>query len=364
MLNICITADHELFSGENKLSGENVTVKPTKRLLALLEEQGIPVTLFTDVCSLERYRQLLPDDPFPELMEEQLRDAVKRGNDVQLHIHPHWYDSTVKDGKWNIDIRRWRLQDWGFNPDDPENAQSIIRKGKNYLEATLKPLEPGYRCIGFRAGGWCVQPEQQLLRALLNEGIWIDTTVFRGGYNPSPDSGFDFRQAPHLDSWWVSPDTGLMVPLEAGPDRIFEVTIGSGSNLAVNIFARCIYKMDRALTKRKPVISRGSSHDQQPGSERSFGRRLHDWVSQPVQFSYDNACARAMLDIVSHYVRKDRNQSKDSYISAIGHPKTLQEDDYLELERFCIEARRRFDGALRFVTIRDIAEMEIQNRGI
>lgn len=358
MLNICITADHELFSGDNSTGEEQVVIKPTERLLELLEGHGMPLTLFTDVCSIERYRELVPQDPYPDLMESQLRSAVSNGHDVQLHIHPHWYDSSIREGKWVFDLKRFRLHEWGFDQDDPVNARAIIHKGKEYLENLLKPVDKEYRCVGFRAGGWCLQPERQLLRALLDEGIWIDSTVYIGGYEQNSHCQYDFRQAPDRDSWWASPDQGLLVALEAGPDRVFEITIGSSGTSLFTVLKKCQYKLERRLTKRNPVVRRGYSHDQLSGVRRGLTKRLEDWISQPVQLSYDDACASSMLDIVGHYVRQNI-RSGDSFISVIGHPKTLQEDDFKELDRFCMEVRRKFEGSLRFITVRDISKMQM-----
>lgn len=364
MLNIAMTADHELFLGENTADAEHVMVTPTSLLLELLGNHGIPLTLFTDVCSIERYNSLLPDDPFPGLVEEQLRDAVKERHDVQLHIHPHWCDSYVKDGKWIFDNRRWRLHDWGFDTNDPRGAQAIIRRGKQYLEALLQPVYPKYQCVGFRAGGWCIQPEQQLLKALLEEGLWIDSTVFNGGFNPDLTRGFDFRQAPDLDSWWVNPDQGLLVPTDPGPNRVFEVSIGSSGRTLLNLFPKLRYKLDRKVRKRNPVLIRGYSIDDLTKPMPSFGTNVLDRIKRPVELCFDNACAKAMLDIVCNYVRKDRRQNGDSFICVIGHPKTLQIDDLSELDRFFRVVMRKFGKAVRFVTISDIADKQAFNRSL
>lgn len=84
MLNICFTADHELFHGRNDANEEEIVIIPTYKLMNVLEEYEIPLCLMTDVCSIMRYRELRIDSTYASMMDEQLRYAITRGHDVQL----------------------------------------------------------------------------------------------------------------------------------------------------------------------------------------------------------------------------------------------------------------------------------------
>jgi len=355
MLNICMTADHELFTGVNFVNEEEVLIKPTEQLLTTLEAHQIPLTLFTDVCSIERYRKILPESSFPDMIEAQLKRAVAAGHDVQLHLHPHWIDSEFTEGKWVTKYDRFRLHTWGFeSKTGTADASTIIRWGKIYLEALLRPVNPSYHCLSFRAGGWCLQPEEPLLKALISEGIRIDTTVYRGGYVSYEDKWFDFRKAPDVASWWIDPALGLATQAEPSPEAMFEVSIGSDSTLAGMVFKKL--RSDRKRNKREQSLSRGASMDSLMGTPVSMLDKVRDLFTKPIMLSFDNACASSMLDIVERYVRLDAKSSEDTYVSVIGHPKTINADDLKEIDKFCSEAKQRYGTGIRFVTMQDIAK--------
>jgi len=63
-----------------------------------------------------------------------------------------------------------------------------------------------------------------------------------------------------------------------------------------------------------------------------------------------------MLDIIDRYVRLDAKTIEDTYISVIGHPKTIGTDDLKEIDKFCEEAKRRYGTRIRFITMMDIAK--------
>jgi hypothetical protein len=70
----------------------------------------------------------------------------------------------------------------------------MIRKGKQYLETLLRPADPSYRCEVFRAANWAVSPSANVVRALLNNGMRIDTSVFKYGRR-SGRVQFDYSSA-------------------------------------------------------------------------------------------------------------------------------------------------------------------------
>ncbi len=67
--------------------------------------------------------------------------------------------------------------------------------GKEFLETLLRPVDADYRCHVFRAANWAVQPSRNVVRALVNNGIDIDTSVFKYGRREGIVS-FDYSNAP------------------------------------------------------------------------------------------------------------------------------------------------------------------------
>jgi hypothetical protein len=82
----------------------------------------------------------------------------------------------------------------------------IVRIGKNYLETLLKPVSPAYECVAFRAANWAVSPSRNVIRALHENGIRIETSVFKYGRRAGIVS-FDYSNA-HSDlvPWRVAED--------------------------------------------------------------------------------------------------------------------------------------------------------------
>jgi hypothetical protein len=197
---LLFSSDYELYFGENFLSEREVLIEPTQRILDAFEEEGIPMTLFADVTSVWRYHSLKVESDYILLFEEQLRRAIHQGHDVQLHLHPHWMTSTFDGKKWEMDESKFKLSDMGYGGrkiKSLESAEELIIRGKKYLEGLLRPIDPSYQCIAFRAGGYGIQPnEKELISALLSAGFKIDSSIVPGMFFKSNVNQIDFRRVP------------------------------------------------------------------------------------------------------------------------------------------------------------------------
>lgn len=356
MLKICFTADHELFFGNNMADAKHVFIEPTYRLMEVLERYQIPLCLMTDVCSILRYKELnVKDNNYVDLMEEQLRYAIRGGHDVQLHIHPHWLTSNFNDGKWEFDYSRYRLHSFGFSQTDVNSVQSIIMEGKEYLLELLTPVDPEYNCIAFRAGGLCIQPEQELFAVLHAAGIKIDSSVFHGGYRNNFIEYFDFRKLPSKANWWVNPQKGL--PYEADENNgVFEVAIGSYHFTPMIGIRKLWHKKHRRKLSYPLNASRGATADSL--TDRNKLQILHNKVKhflfQPILFEYDAACAEVLKNQVVYLLKQYDCGRQDIYISIIGHPKTLTSTCLKEIDKFCAWSINNKPDQVGFIRFRDI----------
>jgi len=355
ILNICFTADHELFTGQNIATEEEIVIRPTYKLMEVLEEFNIPLCLMTDVWSILRYRELGIDSPYAAMMEEQLRYAILRGHDVQLHVHSHWLNSEYVDGQWKFDYDRFRLHSFGFGTNSNQDGQRIIALGKQYLVNLLKPMVESYECVAFRAGGWCLQPEEEFLRALAEEGLRIDTSVFFGGYNPKENQYLDFRHVPSKPNWWIAPKTGLEYEATKAESHLFEVAIGSYGFRPLIGIRRALFKLSRKRRKVEKSISLGLSMDRISSKLGiSFINRLRNFFFQPIMFTYDSACKEVMLFLLSYYLKRFDCQNQELYICIIGHPKALTEGSLAEIREFCEIVNVKYRHTVRFIRLSDI----------
>src|SRR5262249_27447707 len=125
--------------------------------------------------------------------------AIRTGHDVQLHLHASYFNATFERGRWRQD---WSEYDFARLP--LERLREVIRLGKDFLESLLRPVGSNYRCNVFRAANWCVTPSKNIVRALVESGIEIDTSVYKYGQRKGW-LVYDYSRAPSaLIPWRVS----------------------------------------------------------------------------------------------------------------------------------------------------------------
>lgn len=170
-------------------------LQPTEMLLAMAKKHHAPMTFFVDCGYLKklneqknRYAQVQKEY---DAIARQMEHIVKSGSEVQLHIHPHWEDSFFDGEKWNMYVQRYKLADFS-----KEEAAEIIRSYKNILEEIS-----GQSVTAYRAGGWCMQPFGHIAEALKENGIRIESSVFKGGYFQTDLYAYDFRNCPLGTRW-------------------------------------------------------------------------------------------------------------------------------------------------------------------
>ena len=139
-------------------------------------------------------------------MANQLLEAVSKGHDAQLHLHPQWIDAKpIRDDCWQISRHYWRLSQVPNGLGDRKDFRSLrglFYLGKQTLEELLRPIKPDYECFAFRAGGYCIQPEKNILQAMREEGFRIDSSVTPGRYLEKDYARYDFRMTPRNLSYW------------------------------------------------------------------------------------------------------------------------------------------------------------------
>jgi SAM-dependent methyltransferase len=164
-----------------------------------LIDADVPVTLFAELG--EYFWLDANDPPVARRMEEQWRTAIRRGHDVQLHLHPAWLPecgATHVDGEWHWDTRYAKADDY------PGDLDALIERCVTRLHELLRPVDPGYRVTCFRAGAYQAQPFRRLSSALVRAGIHCDSSVYAEGV--SVERGYDYSYAyTHGQPYFASP---------------------------------------------------------------------------------------------------------------------------------------------------------------
>jgi hypothetical protein len=143
-----LTFDHELPLGSLNTSCEKALFEPTQKVMDLADKHEIKVTLFTDILCAQRYKDWDAAN-FYAPYKQQLQYAIKKGHDVQLHIHPHWLTSGYKNGTF-LPSNDFALS----NFKNDIQFGGIIRLSIRNLKEICTPIDNGYNCIAYRAGGY------------------------------------------------------------------------------------------------------------------------------------------------------------------------------------------------------------------
>lgn len=316
-MNVFMTWDYELYFGHPTGSAEKCMLEPTEALLRMATRHRTPMTFFVDCGYLLRLHE--QKERFAAVRREydlicrQLEHIVKTGSEVQLHIHPHWQDSFYDGNAWKMDVHRYKLADFS-----QAEAAEIIRSYKYILESLS-----GQAVNAYRAGGWCVQPFAHIGRALHENGIVVDSSVFKGGHFVSDLYAYDFRECPEGTRWRFSDDPCLADP--KGP--FWELPI-SNYTLSPLFFWR-LFALGRMNPEHHKPIGNGKPVPS-PGMRKKYLTRWNNhYVSGEGYF-------------VSQLPRALRGQTGND-LNVLGHPKACTRYSLDYLDRFLARYASKHD---------------------
>lgn len=189
---LIFTLDYEIH-GNGDGNPLELMVEPTYRLMSLLERYGQKLTIMADVAEILRFKRHAAetghDDYHVKEIEAQLLDAIKRGHDVQLHVHSSYFKAEYKNDAWDQCIEEYNMAALPIERIDEMVGQCVA-----YLETLLKPVKKDYKVWLFRAANWSMMPTENLYRVLVKHGITHDTSVFKGGVQGG-NVCYDYREA-------------------------------------------------------------------------------------------------------------------------------------------------------------------------
>lgn len=276
MLRIVFTLDYEI-NGDGQGCPQALMVEPTDRLLRLFDAYGAKLTIMAEVAEIMRFKQYKDahgEDRFHyEAIARQLRRAIETGHDVQLHIHSSYFNARGQGDRWAQD---WSEYDFASLP--YERMNWMIGTSKRFLEALLQPVDPGYRCLAFRAANWSVSPSRNVVHALVDNGIEIDTSVFKYGHR-SGIVNFDYAHADSALAPWPVSEDDICLRDEHG--ALWEVPIYSekrwlGAFVSPGRIHRAIAGWGHRIAD--PVQGRGPASRQEGAPAQPRSRRRWLWT--------------------------------------------------------------------------------------
>jgi hypothetical protein len=317
-MNIIISLDYELFFGPDSGTVEQSMIVPIKETLKIVNKWNIPLSLFVDagyVFRLQEYRSKssCASNEY-DLVAAQLDDLKKCGHDLQLHVHPHWEDSYLKNNKWVIDTTRYKLTDFPVT-----SIHEIVTRYAGALRSLSNTV------MAFRAGGWCIQPFDHIGNCLKVNEIWLDSTVYLGGRNASSTHSYDFRNSPDETHWRFSDD-----PLKKDESGYFaEIPISSLRMGPRLYWGLAWFKM----LGGKSTVQYGDGRAIYP-PKKFLAQKLLEATYSPV--SIDGYKASMLKEAYLHYKRKYKDRRKEFFV-IMGHPKALTPYSLGKLDEFLTE---------------------------
>ena len=319
-MNIQLTYDYEVFFGQKTGTIENCLIRPVSKLLELFAHYDVNATFYIDVNFIAKAESYGVD---LGVVRQNIDRIIAEGHDIQLHIHPHWENSTYENETWQIDADHYKLSDFS-----QQFASEIIYRSASFFEELT-----GYRAIAYRAGGWCLQPFQHIAEALYKAGIRVDSTIYSNGINHSNVQGFDFSASPKRNYWYFDDDPLL----DKDRGRFLEIPIA-------NISVSPLFFWKFAFAKKLGGAMHNGFGD---GSALSMSRKqMLKLLTLPSTSVASLDGYKATLLEKCYQLRKNTFGS-DADLVFIGHPKSLTQFSLTKLEAFI----KKHSAEDRFCTV-------------
>ena len=318
MLKLIFSLDYEIH-GNGDGNPYDLMIEPTARLMDLFDQYGAKLVIFADVAEIIKFKeyrdQFGRDDYYYEKIIDQLRDAVLRGHDVQLHIHSSYFSSSFVSGKWMQNWEKYNLAGLSY-----EEINNIVKVSKLFLEEIVKPVKPEYECYVFRAANWAMLPTENIALALSNNGIQIDSSVYKYGkqtgwvnydYSNAFDAIFPYKSSNNNINYF-DPNGSLL-----------EFPIYCELKPLINFLSYIrIFRALRALKHKHNRVSQPATINNKFVRNKLMSLLIYIRMlttKQPRKFDFNQLSAEQMINTLKNI---KNNRMKYNYVVLIGHSKS------------------------------------------
>ena len=331
---LILSLDYEIF-GNGSGDVMHDIIQPTSRLLSICDKHDAKMTIFFEVGEYWAFKQydsqLRKDLGYSpcEQMKKQAIDAIHRGHDIQLHLHPQWIGAEYVNSRWKLRNSYWRLADL---PDGLGNTNQItsitgvLYTGKQTLENMIKSVKADYECTCFRAGGFYAQPSQNIIKAMKKIGLTADSSVVKGYTINSPfEVDYSFVET-EKTVWWT---TDKELTEEGVPgENVIELSVSS----RMEPYWKNFKKTKLQATLKRWRTERASRGNQNTGKKISSIPAYHSVLKKffrkcPSIFDYSKLSSKDMLRRI-----KEHTKYPQQPIVMIGHSKDFIND--FEFDKF------------------------------
>ena len=309
MVECIFTVDYEIY-GNGVGALRDLVHEPAERLRHIFRKWNARFVNFVEVAELERI-DAFATDPAIDLVKRQIKEFHADGFEIGLHLHPQWFKSRYDNGRWFLNFSEHNLCNL------PEKRIAwIVERSLAYLRHLVDQAD--FIPLSFRAGNWLFQPTEKAAIILAQNGIKIDSSVFKGGLQHNYH--LDYRSALGNGYYWsFKGDVN-----EADP---------RGAWIELPIYTEMV-PFWRMATAKRLSFNNGNGTSGRSASQK-FNRALDLMrFRYPLKLDFCRMTLTELVSMMEKIIRDDQRQP-DIYkpIVAIGHTKDLADtktiDDFL-----------------------------------
>ncbi|MHB8262054.1 MAG: polysaccharide deacetylase family protein [Bacteroidia bacterium] len=298
--NIILTFDYEVFLGSRSGTVENCILIPTQKLIEIFDKFSIRNAIFfvdtTYLIQLKRNNSEACKADY-EKITKQLSLLHQKGHYIFPHLHTHWLDATYLP-----DINQWDLSNinrYSFSSLSTEEKEMLFSESVQLLEEICGKKQE----LGYRAGGWCIEPFADFKPFFKKHNIRYDFSVMAGYSCVSEFQNFDFRLTPNKPFYSFDDKTVS----ESKDGAFIEIPI---SHIGIKRINRLLNKFFIKLLYKKGIKNYGDGLSTHSASLKEITPFGHEMASIELL---------TMMNI-SNYIN---NLNKSSTLHFISHPKML-----------------------------------------
>ena len=326
-----LTLDYELFFNKSG-SAQASILEPTERLLEVLRRISGKATFFVDTIYLNKLKNSNnnSDRILLNQIQSQLKNIVKSGSRIELHLHPHWIDAYAKDGAWIFPT----YEHYKIESLSSEVVKTLFDEGISLLNGIANEIDDSYHVMAFRAGGWCIEPFSKIKESFLENNIVIDASVVSRMVFDGVVHQLDYSSIRPCTHYYFSNS----VYEQAQHGNFIEIPI---NQYHISAIEKICWKVRSSFHKNKAYIF-GDGIGIKCVKSRNLISKLLRLImyGQDLQFTLDGYVDYSIL-------RRVMDQLPDVYVSLIAHPKTLTISSLDTIEKLA-------NDGYSFVTIEDM----------
>ncbi len=316
---LILTVDYELF-GNGSGNVVDCVTKPLERMADVAERHGARLEIFVEALEFDAMERSGMQHEAIMAVKSQLAQLVDRGHSLQLHLHPQWSGAQWQDGEWVLDELQWRTGDI-----DAVRLAPMLTTALQWLREAAGSSRQSRHGSVFRAGGWCIQPSREPLKALRSLNVTMDSSVAPGARSTDAVSWFDFRSCPALHWWPVDDDV-----CRAGNDGFLEVPIAVGR---VNALRHVRARLQRAQEGEFCAGCVGTYRNRRSGLSRYVDLLQKVWDSRRAMLDFCALPAELLIDVTHDWLRRSSKNAAVPVV-AIGHTKNFSDAAEREFDSF------------------------------